>query len=253
MTTKLNMDGIKMEIAEAQRDRIRAETDKMAGELTRIEADTVSLRIQAEVNMESLKTAMIVASTNLRNEQATLANDVFHHLFQFNTVVDAKTVQECVDRLAYWHRTAPECDIEIVFTSPGGDMLYGLALFDYINVIRRQGHKVITGTLGIAASMAGVLLQAGDVRYMGKEAWLLLHEGQMGVSGKVADVEDALAWNNRIRGRMVELILSRCREADPTTALSGLSKKKLMDGIKRKDWMISSDEALTFGIIDEIR
>lgn len=247
------MDALKIEVVSAKRDQILAETAKLNGELARIKQDTVALKIQTDIYAQNLITAKIATSVNVRTEEANLTNDVFHHFYNFNTQVDSKTVEACMDRLSYWHRTSSGCDIEIVFTSPGGDMLSGFILFDYIQSLRRQDHKITTGTLGMAASMAGTLLQAGDVRYMGKEAWLMLHEGQMGVQGKVSDVEDSLAWTARLRGRVVDIIASRCGQASKVTAKQPLTKTKITTNIKRKDWWISSDEALTMGLVDEVR
>ena len=60
--------------------------------------------------------------------------------------------------LARWISSALPISVEVIA---------GLALYDFIQTLRRKGHKVTTVSYGMAASMAGILLQAGDVRVMG--------------------------------------------------------------------------------------
>ena len=63
--------------------------------------------------------------------------------------------------------------MEIVFSSPGGGIISGFELFDFMQDLRSKGHKITTGSLGYAASMAGILLQAGDVRWIGHQSWMI--------------------------------------------------------------------------------
>ena len=78
-------------------------------------------------------------------------------------------------RLTEWHRLEPKCNIEIIFSSPGGSIIDGFELFDHIQHLRNEGHHVTTGSLGYAASMAGILLQSGDTRWIGHQAWMMIH------------------------------------------------------------------------------
>lgn len=171
-----------------------------------------------------------------------LTSDYYHKVYIFDAVVDAKSVSACMERLKSWDRMDPDCDMEIIFNSPGGDVRHGLALYDYLMTLRRNGHTLTTTALGMAASMAGVLLQAGDVRRMGAESWLLIHEGSMGAMGSVGQVEDTIEWAKRIRERFVDIFVSR----------SKLTKANIKKNWARKDWWLSSDECLKYGLVDEV-
>ena len=190
----------------------------------------------------------------LKQEEDMMASDRFHHVYSFTDMISSASVAACMARLDLWHRTSPGCAIEISFTSPGGDVIEGLALFDYILYMRRLGHKVTTSALGWAASMAGILLQAGTVRIMHKEAWVLIHEIRFGTSGKIGDIEDTTEWFKRVQDRVVNIFAERCKTAmENGTASEILTAEEIKQHWLRKDWWLSSDECLKYGLVDEVR
>ena len=91
--------------------------------------------------------------------------------------------------------------------------------------------------------MAGILLQAGDYRWMGHQAWMMIHRAAFGAIGKTFEIEDEVAWIKRIEDRILEIFEKK----------SSLTRTKIKRNWDRKDWWISSDEALEMGLIDEIR
>lgn len=162
----------------------------------------------------------------------------------FTKVVNQKSVRECMARLDEWDQNNPECDIEVTFTSPGGSCIAGLALWDYLMEFRRRGHYMITHTLGMAASMAGVLLQAGDKRCMGSESVLLIHDiaDHENIMGNLGEAEDALTYMRKLQSRIYGILASR----------STLSKDEISERAHRRDWWLDAPEALELGFIDQI-
>jgi ATP-dependent Clp protease protease subunit len=146
-------------------------------------------------------------------------------------------------KLTQWSRLDPKCDIEIIFSSPGGSIIDGFELFDFIQDLRNNGHTITTGSLGMAASMAGILLQAGDIRWVGGQAWIMIHRAAFGAFGKTYEVEDEVEFVKRIEERILDIFTSR----------SGLTKLKIKKNWDRKDWWISADEAVELGLVDEVR
>lgn len=181
-----------------------------------------------------------------------LASDEFSFTYRFLSEVNNSTVKSCVDELTAWSRINPKCNITLILHSPGGDVIAGMALFDALQELRSKGHHLTTIARGYAASMAGIILQAGDVRVMGPEAWLLIHEGSFGAVGSVGEVEDRVIWVKKIQERIIDLFMSRIKLANPETARKRLTRNQLKNKMHRTDWWISSDEALEFGLIDEI-
>jgi len=225
-------------------DDIRLATiRKIEAEIAKIEADRQM--VEQETRVESLiaERNEVELRAMRRKEKEELAGNKYHHVYAFNVSVSSASVSNCIDQLTQWHRDDPTCEIEIVFNSPGGDVVNGMALFDYMRDMRARGHKITTVTLGYAASMAGILLQAGDVRVVGREAWVLIHEASFGAGGKIGEVEDTVDWVKRIQKRILKIFAER----------STLSEHQIAKRWKRKDWWLSSDECLKFGFADDIR
>lgn len=249
----------------AEKEKILVETRKLQAEIDRFERENLMdkqmhdldiQRLEAEVKAAEYESKMkhIEMLKIERQEELEQAHDFYHRVYRFTSSVSETSVKECISRLVFWDRSEPECDISIIFASPGGSVIDGLILYDFIQELRQKGHKVTTSTFGWAASMAGILLQAGDKRIMHKEAWILIHEISFGAGGSMGAVEDTVEWLKRIQDRVLNIFAARCKEAKENgTATKALSKAQLEKGWRRKDWWISSDEALAFGLVDEIQ
>ena len=195
---------------------------------------------QAEIE---LKKAKLDFDQKLKQRDKAEAIDEENYLYRFSTEVSSASVKSCMTKLTEWHRINPKCDIEIIFSSPGGSIIDGFELFDHIQCLRNDGHHVTTGTLGMAASMAGILLQAGDTRWIGHQAWMMIHRAAFGAYGKTFEVEDEVKLVKRMEERILDIFTTR----------SKLTVQKIKRNWDRKDWWISADEAKQLCLIDEIR
>src|SRR5690348_2532350 len=236
--------------AEAEAEAALTEAAKNRAETRKAELACVQQEAINTVASLGLRDAQIELARKEREEAEILAMFKYQHVYHFAEEVSEASVRNCMHRLNTWDRLDPKCSIEIVFASPGGDVVDGFVLFDYIQQLRRKGHKVTTSTLGYAASMAGVLLQAGDVRKMGKESWLLIHEASFGAGGKLGDVEDRVNWIKRICERIVQIYALRA--ADVKGKHANKVAAFIRKNWKRKDWWISSEEALEYGFVDVV-
>ena len=171
------------EIKEALKAKFLAEAEKHS-------AEAESFRAETELEKLNIEFSKIGLAAKKRDEAESLAQDKYHQVFVFDSEVNKTSVDYCIKQLNIWMRNQPGCSIEIVFDSPGGSVIAGLALYDFIQQVREAGHPVTTSAIGMAASMAGILLQAGDVRIMGKECWLLIHEISTLAVGKIGEIED---------------------------------------------------------------
>lgn len=220
---------LKRELLEERLRRQTAEADKAEAEvrLARAEAD------QEEVSARAV----------LENEKRRLARDDYAHVYVFGEAVGSASVETCIKSLSEWSRTEPGCDIEIIFNSPGGSVTAGMHLFDFIQALKQKGHKVTTVALGMAASMAGILLQAGTTRVMGKEAYLLIHEVSAGAIGKIGEIKDEVELLDMMTERVARIFAER----------STLTAQQVKNRMKRKDWWLTSDSAKKLGLVDEVR
>ena len=222
--------------AAAEADKTLAEARLANAQASQAEAE--ARKAAAEAEQEELK-----LEEALKFRQKQKATDEENFLYRFNKDVSAHSVAACMSKLTEWARLSPGCDIEIVFSSPGGSIIDGFELFDFIQDLRGRGHKITTGSLGMAASMAGILLQAGGTRWIGHQAWMMIHRAAFGAIGKTYEVEDEVKLVKRIEERCLDIFVSR----------SKLSKIKIKRNWDRKDWWIDADECLDLGLVDEVR
>ena len=202
-----------------------------------------------KIKAEAQKAQYEAHESELRYHEARLkydrqaAEDDRNHLYRFDGEVTAGSVKSCMKKLTEWSRLSPGCNIEIVFSSPGGNIIDGFELFDFIQGLRAKGHHITTGSLGYAASMAGILLMAGDTRWIGHQSWMMIHRAAFGAYGKTFEIEDEVKFVRRIEARILDIFTLR----------SGLTKLKIKRNWDRKDWWISADECLELQLVDEIR
>ena len=218
------------------KEEIKADVARTLAETKKLEAETRKAEAEALV-------AELEARAEYRKREREKAGDEENYLYRFAGEVSKNSVNNCMKKLTQWSRLNPKCDIEIIFSSPGGSIIDGFELFDFIQDLRSRGHHVTTGTLGMAASMAGILLQAGDTRWVGGQAWVMIHRAAFGAFGKTYEVEDEVEFVKRIEERILEIFTSR----------SKLTKQKIKKNWDRKDWWISADEAVELNLVDEVR
>jgi ATP-dependent Clp endopeptidase proteolytic subunit ClpP len=211
---------------------------------------------RAEAELEEYKAAkeLIDLQRKQFEEAKRLATDEHHRIYRFSDSVSDKSVEACVSQLSTWHRLDVAVGSEprpltVVFNSPGGSVIDGMALFDFIQEIREAGHEVTTLAQGMAASMAGILLQAGDKRVMTSQSWLMIHQASYGAVGSHYKVEDTVKWVERIQERILEIFTNRAKNSE---AVKPITKATIKRNWNRKDWWITSDEALACGLIDRI-
>jgi len=210
--------------------------------LALMRANAKKAEAEARKTMAEAEREEISLAKDRRQEEEALATDKYHYVYAFTETVSSSAVERCIGQLNLWIRTDPKCSIEIIFHSPGGEVIAGMALFDFIQRVRAGGHHVTTMALGMAASMAGILLQAGDKRVMGREAWVLIHEASFGTVGKIGEVEDMVEWVKKVQKRILDIFAAR----------SKLTAKQIARRWKRKDWWLSSEDCLELGFVDEV-
>ncbi len=224
----------------AGEDKLTAEkaAELADAQIAKANAEARKANAEAQHAESTAKAGALELEAMLRTQKVEDA-----HVYQFSNDVNASSVATCLNRLRYWAVNDPGCDIEIVFNSPGGSVIDGLALFDYIQELRRAGHRVVTSTRGMAASMGGVLLQAGDWRVMGREAHILIHEVAFRAGGKIGEVEDQVTFSKMLQDRIINIFVAR----------SKMTAAEIRRKWARTDWWIGSELALKLGLVDEVR
>jgi ATP-dependent protease ClpP protease subunit len=92
--------------------------------------------------------------------------------------------------------------------------------------------------------MAGILLQAGDIRVMGKESYLLIHQVRSGIRGTYGEIKDEVALIEKLQDRILDIFASRS---------STMTRDEIKKNWERRDWWLDSTAALDAGFVDETR
>lgn len=166
--------------------------------------------------------------------------DVFSKLAQnrilfIDDVIDSKLANGIVSQLLYLDSINND-QINIYINSPGGSVYDGFAIIDTMNIIKSP---IKTICVGIAASMAAVILLNGDKRAMTEHSTTMLHQPSGGIMDKLSDMIITVKEIERVQDILYKFITSKTKINNPKEIL--LSDK----------WM-GSEEAKKLGIIDEI-
>lgn len=143
-------------------------------------------------------------------------------------------------QLLFLDTSDPGKDISIYINSPGGSVHAGLGIYDTMQFI---GSQVSTICTGMAASMAAVLLVAGEKgkRCALKHSRVMIHQPMGGMQGQASDMEINYKQIMLLRDELYQIISDH----------SGQNFEKILKDSDRDYWM-TSKEALDYGMIDKI-
>lgn len=184
---------------------------------------------------------MVVEQTN-RGERAY---DIYSRLLKdriifIGTAIDDQSANLVIAQMLFLQAEDPEKDIQLYINSPGGSVSAGLAIYDTIQFVKPD---VATTCMGLAASMAAVLLTAGakGKRFALPNARIMIHQPMGGFRGQASDVE--------IHAR--EILKTKQLLNEMLAHHSGQPIERIQDDSDR-DFFMSPTEAKEYGLIDSI-
>lgn len=160
-------------------------------------------------------------------------------IFLFNEIDDDLSAS-IVSQLMYLDSVDCGKEIYLYINSPGGSVSAGLAIYDTMQMIKSP---VITVCAGLAASMAAVLLSGGEKgkRFSMKNGKILIHQVLGGVGGQATNMDihtkDMLRTKRLLNGILAENAGKSVEEVTRDT---------------ERDYILTADEAVAYGIIDGI-
>ncbi len=180
-----------------------------------------------------------------RTAHGERASDIYSRLLMDRVVflgseVNDQVANAIVAQLLYLETENPDADISLYINSPGGSVTAGMAIYDTMNYIKCP---VRTVCVGLAASMGAFLLMAGEKgkRMALPNSEIMIHQPSGGASGQATDVRIHAEWLLKTKDKMNDLM----------SAMTGQSIEKIRADVER-DYFMSAEEALEYGIIDEI-
>ncbi len=184
----------------------------------------------------------MVVETSNRGERAF---DIYSLLLRerivmLNTAINDQIANVIISQLLYLDREDPDKDISLYIHSPGGVVTAGLAIYDTMQLIRPE---VSTICLGMAASMATILLAAGakGKRFALPHATIHMHQVLGGAQGQAADIVIAAKEVMRLDDMIRNILVKH----------TGQPMEKVQHDTDR-DFYMNPQQAIEYGLIDQI-
>jgi len=145
-----------------------------------------------------------------------------------------------VAQLLFLEADDADKDVHLYINSPGGSVTAGLAIYDTMQFIRCD---VQTTCIGQAASMGAWLLAAGTKgkRTALPNARIMVHQPMGGARGQASDIDIQAREILKLRSRMNEILASH----------TGQTVERIAEDTER-DYYMSADEAMEYGIVDAV-
>jgi ATP-dependent Clp protease protease subunit len=156
------------------------------------------------------------------------------------TEVNDQVANAVVAQLLFLKMEDPKKDIHLYINSPGGYVSAGLAIYDTMLYL---GCDINTYCIGQAASFGAVLLAAGTKgkRFTLPNSRIMIHQPSGGVGGTSADIALQAKEIVKLKKRLAEILASHSSQT---------LEKVLADS--ERDFYMSAEEALEYGLVDEI-
>lgn len=184
---------------------------------------------------------MVIDQTN-RGERAY---DIYSRLLKDRIIVlgseiDDETANLIVAQLLFLAAEDPEKDIYLYINSPGGSVTAGMAIYDTMQYIKPQ---VSTICIGIAASMAALLLAGGEKgkRYALPNSEVMIHQPLGGVRGQAEDIRIHADWIIKTKEKINQILVERTGQAPERIARD-----------TDRDFYMTAEEAKEYGIVDAV-
>ena len=187
---------------------------------------------------------MLIPTIIEKTNNSERAYDIYSRLLKDRIIIltgeiDDNTANIVVAQLLYLD-SINNNDISLYINSPGGSITAGMAIYDTMNFIKSD---VSTICLGMAASMGAFLLSSGTKgkRYCLPNSEVMIHQPLGGASGQATEIKIAAEHILKIKEKLNKILASNTNKDIKTIEID-----------TERDNYLSSEEALQYGLIDQI-
>lgn len=173
------------------------------------------------------------------------AMDIYSRLLKdrivfIGTPIDDTIANLVIAQLLFLEMEDPKKDINLYINSPGGVVTGGMAVYDTINLLSCD---VVTYCVGMAASMATVLLAAGTPgkRYALPNSRVMIHQPSGGAGGQTSDITIAAREINRWKQTLNQVIAKHTGKPE-----------EQVEKDSDRDYYMTAEEAKEYGIVDNV-
>lgn len=180
-----------------------------------------------------------------QSERGERSYDIYSRLLQdriifIGTEIDDGLANVIIAQLLFLESQDPDKDINIYINSPGGVVTSGMAIFDTMRFLKPA---VATTCVGMAASMAAVLLAAGahGKRFALPHSRVMLHQPLGGFRGQASDIDIHAREILKVKEELNRLL----------SEMTGQELEKIARDTDR-DFFLSAQDAKDYGVIDTV-
>lgn len=184
----------------------------------------------------------VVVEQSSRGERAY---DIYSRLLKDRIIFLGDAIHDdmantIIAQLLFLESEDPDKEVSIYINSPGGSVTAGLAIYDTMQYIKPD---VATICMGQCASMGALLLAAGakGKRYALPHSRVMIHQPMGGVQGQATDIDIQAKEILKMKETVHQILVEH----------TGQSIKKIRQDTER-DFFMSGEEALKYGIVDRI-
>lgn len=188
---------------------------------------------------------MLIPMVVEQTERGERAYDIYSRLLRDRIIflgapIDDYVANLVIAQLLFLESEDPDKEINLYINSPGGSVTAGMGIYDTMQFIKPA---VATTCVGMAASMAAVLLAAGakGKRFALPHSRVMIHQPSAGTSGQVTDMEIHIREFLRSKDFLIN-ILAKHTGQDP-------------DRVRRdseRDYFMGPEEARDYGLVDRV-
>ncbi len=173
------------------------------------------------------------------------AYDIYSRLLKdriifLGTAIDDHVANIVIAQLLFLENQDPDKDIKLYINSPGGSVTAGMAIYDTMQYIKAD---VSTICIGLAASMASVLMAAGakGKRFCLPNSEVMIHQVLGGAQGQASDIKIHAERILKIKDRLNKILVEHT-----TQNLERIEKDT------DRDYFMTGDEAVAYGLADKV-
>ncbi|MBE5765660.1 MAG: ATP-dependent Clp endopeptidase proteolytic subunit ClpP [Clostridiales bacterium] len=171
--------------------------------------------------------------------------DIFSRLLKDRIIfltgeIDSATANIIIAQMLFLEMENPDADIMLYINSPGGEITAGMAIYDTMRYLKCE---VSTICVGMAASMAAVLLSSGakGKRKALPNAEVMIHQPLGGTQGQATDIAIHAERILKMKKKLNQILAEN----------SGKDLAEIEHDVER-DYFLTAEEAMAYGLIDEI-
>lgn len=194
---------------------------------------------------ESIEASYLIPTVIEKTSHGERAYDIYSRLLKdriifLGTGINDSVANTVIAQLLFLENQDSEKDIKLYINSPGGSVTAGMAIYDTMQYIKPD---VSTICIGLAASMASVLLSAGakGKRFCLPNSEVMIHQVMGGMQGQASDIKIHAERILRMKERLNTILATH----------TGQKLEKVEHDADR-DYFIGAHEAVAYGLVDKV-